>query len=85
MGMQGSVRNWRKDLREIIEYLRKDGVTQFKWSSANDEHVCSKCKSRDGKIFTYKEILNELNGAFCKPSDPDDRCRCTIIAADGVR
>jgi len=82
MGMQGIVDDWRKDMMDIINRL-DDGVTRVEWSTANDKVVCPLCAKRNEKIYTIQEVKKELTGEFCKPGDPDDRCRCTLLSVSG--
>jgi hypothetical protein len=78
MGIQGTVDNWRKDMMDIINRL-DDDVTKVEWLTAQDEVVCPLCAKRNGKIYTIPEVKKELAEEFCKFSDPDDRCRCTLL------
>jgi hypothetical protein len=82
MGIQGNVNNWRKDMLEVLNHLVSQGAVKVKWETANDEHVCPLCANRNGKIYTISEAKEELKGEFCKPGDPDDRCRCTFGIAE---
>jgi len=81
MGMQGTYDDWRLDLLARIQGLQNEGVTRFRWSTAGDAHVCDRCRARHGKVYDVAGLRMELRGAFCRPGDPDDRCRCTIVAA----
>jgi len=80
MGLQGNVNNWRKDMLEVLKRYASQDVQRVKWSTANDEHVCPLCAANEGKTYTIAEAKKALQGEFCKPGDPDDRCRCTFIA-----
>lgn len=80
--MQGNVSNWRKDMLEVLNHLISQGAVKVKWETANDEHVCPLCADRNCKIYTISEAKEELKGKFCKPGDPDDRCRCTFSVAE---
>jgi len=82
MGVQGTWENWKDDHIRTIENLKAQGAIKYKWSTANDAFVCSKCKERERVIFTELELLNLLNEEFCKPDDEDDRCRCVILACE---
>ena len=80
MGLQGTVNDWRKEMLEELRDLESGGITRVEWLTARDEHVCPLCAAREGKIYTIAEARKELEGEFCKPGDPDDRCRCTFLA-----
>lgn len=82
MGIQGTASNWRKDMLEVLNHLTDQGAVKVKWDTANDEHVCPLCAARNGRIYTISEAKEELKGKFCKPGDPDDRCRCTFSVAE---
>lgn len=72
---------WRKALlREIENFESMRIVSRIRWLTARDEAVCPLCRSREGKIFTFEEARKELQGEFCRPGDPDDKCRCTFVA-----
>jgi len=82
MGIQGCPNDWREDmLKNLIIRTSYSHVTitKVKWLSARDMHVCSLCAARDGRIYTIQQAKKELEGEFCKPGDPDDRCRCTFL------
>lgn len=79
MNAQGTWVNWKDDHLETIRYLKSQGITKFKWSTANDEFVCPQCKQREGVLFSENELLGILSTEFCTPEDEDDRCRCAII------
>lgn len=81
MGTQGNVNNWRKDMMEILKRFSSQGVEKVQWLTAKDEHVCPLCADREGKVYTIVEAAQEIQGVFCKPGDPGDRCRCTFVAA----
>ena len=80
MGIQGTVNDWRKELLDMLNELSNGGVTKVEWLTAQDEVVCPLCAKRDGKKYTIAEARKELAGEFCKPTDPDDKCRCTFLA-----
>jgi len=81
VGIQGKTDAWRKDLLEVLDYIAEDSeVGNVNWLTARDEHVCPLCAAREGKIYTIDQARKELEGEFCKPGDPDDRCRCTFIS-----
>ena len=82
LGIQGTVKDWRRDHLERVAELQQSGFSHVEWSSAGDELVCSKCAARNGKVYTISEIRREIQGEFCCPGDPDDRCRCVIVAAE---
>lgn len=77
--MQGGCAKWRKSF--LSDLKRFEEVKSFKrvvWSTQRDSHVCPLCATRQGKYYTFEELRKEIEGTFCKPADPDDRCRCTI-------
>jgi hypothetical protein len=78
MGIQGNINDWRNEMLDILDSFGDD-VNKVEWSTAQDEVVCSLCTKRDGKVHTISEVKRELAGEFCKPIDPDDRCRCTFL------
>lgn len=80
MGLQGTVDDWRKEMLAHLVERSDNGINKVEWSSAQDEHVCALCANRDGKIYTFEQAKKELEGEFCRPSDPDDRCRCIFLA-----
>lgn len=80
MGIQGNFNDWRKDMIELLDEYAKDGIKHVVWSTAEDDFVCKRCSSREGKRYTIEEARKALEGEFCKPEDPDDRCRCTFLA-----
>ena len=84
MGMQGTVKDWRKDLLRDLENVCSIGpglkITKVRWLTARDEVVCPVCASREGKYFTPKQVREILQGNFCEPLDEDDRCRCCFVA-----
>ena len=84
MGLQGSVNEWRKRNLDDLMDLKKDDdlFNKVIWISAGDANVCPLCAARNGKYYSFEEAKRELDGEFCKPSDPDDRCRCTFIMDD---
>lgn len=85
MGVQGTASKWRKDMIEVLNHLKSQSVVKVKWDAANDEHVCPLCAARNGKIYTISEAKEELKGKFCKPGDPDDRCRCSFTTVEFKR
>ena len=83
MGIQGSAKDWRKEKLEDLRQFQSTGnVRKVIWLTARDEHVCPLCAAREGKYFTFKQAREELKGKFCRPSDPDDKCRCCFIVDD---
>jgi len=81
MGMQGRPSQWRKQMLSDLKQFKDTGfVKKVKWLTARDEHVCPLCAAREGKSYSFEEAKKELEGTFCKPRDPDDRCRCCFIA-----
>ncbi len=78
MGRQGTIADWREVLLTLLKHSESQGIATVKWSTANDRHVCPLCASREGKIYTIAEAKRELQGEFCKPGDPDDKCRCSF-------
>ena len=79
MGIQGTIDEWRKELLEDLETTAEGIFQRITWLSARDEHVCPLCLDRDGKSYSVEEAKKILGGEFCKPKDPDDRCRCTFV------
>ena len=80
MGMQGTVNQWRKGMLMELKEIKSEGLfNKVKWLTARDEVVCPLCAAREGKSYTIEEAKKELEGEFCKPIDPDDRCRCCFI------
>jgi len=77
--LQGTVDDWRKEMLEELSDLESAGVARVEWLTARDEHVCPLCAARAGKIYTIAEARKELEGEFCKPREPDERCRCTFL------
>lgn len=47
----------------------KSGIRAFRWSDSGDSKVCSFCKKRDGKVFSYTEddliLPGERKGCRC--------------------
>jgi len=82
MGIQGDCNDWREDMIEVLNDFITRGAKKVRWFSAQDEHVCPLCKEKDGTIYTIEETIEALKDEFCKPGDPDDRCRCTFLRAD---
>lgn len=78
MGIQGNINDWRKEMLDILDSFNDD-VTKVEWLTAKDEVVCPLCAKRDGKVYTISQVKKELAGEFCKPIDPDDRCRCALL------
>lgn len=78
MPMQGTVREWREDMLRQLEQL-KGLCERVEWLTARDSVVCPRCAAREGKTYTLAEARGELEGEFCRPGDPDDRCRCTFL------
>jgi len=79
---EGTVDDWRRDLlSELDNYAAFDNpkIVKVIWLTASDENVCPLCAAREGQHYTIEEVKKELEGEFCKPLDPDDRCRCTFI------
>ncbi len=65
----------------MLEQLQRYEPDQkVQWLTARDEHVYPLCAAREGKIFSIDEAKKEIEGKFCKPGDPDDRCRCCFIS-----
>jgi len=81
MGIQGTVDDWRKEMLVHLIETSDDGTTKVKWLTARDEHVCPLCAAREEKVYSFEQAKKELEGEFCKPGDPDDRCRCVFVAA----
>lgn len=81
MGLQGTTSTWRKDMLRVLKNLESQEVINVTWETANDEHVCPLCAERNGVTYTISEAKEQLKGKFCRPGDPDDRCRCTFVAA----
>lgn len=70
----------REHVRERIPLLQRQGFESAEWSSAGDEHTCVQCRSRDGKRFTFEQLYALMQTEFCVPGDPDDCCRCCLVA-----
>jgi hypothetical protein len=69
-------------LKELKE-LETDGLfRKVIWLTAKDEAVCPLCAAREGKHYSFENARKELDGVFCDPPDPDDRCRCCFIVDD---
>ena len=81
MEKQGNVDEWRGDLLARASDYTQDGFDTIQWISAQDEHTCPKCAARHGKKYTQTTLREELEGQFCVPGDPGDRCRCVIVVA----
>lgn len=79
MGIQGTPNDWRREMLDILSELSKEGVAKVEWLTAQDEFVCLLCAKRNRKIYTISQAQKELAVEFCKPGDPDDRCRCTFL------
>ncbi len=85
MTLQGTIDDWRDDHLEKLADLERSGITDVEWCAAGDEHVCPSCRARNGRVFTIAQMPHELKGEFCCPGDPDERCRCVIIATSKRR
>lgn len=79
MGIQGTVNDWRKDMLKNLIDRSDNGANKVQWCTAGDQHVCHLCLQRNGKVYTFEQAKRELEGEFCKPNDPDDRCRCVFL------
>jgi len=77
--LQGTADDWRTSLLDRLARFETEGVDCVEWSTARDKHVCSLCAVRDGRTFTPAELRAEIAAEFCRPGDPDDRCRCTLL------
>ncbi len=71
----GTVDHWREYLLKELRRLQQNGWLAFEWIGYR---CCQKCEARSGKRFTADQLVSELSGEFCSPSDPDDRCSCSI-------
>lgn len=62
-----------------VTFYRNSGVKNVRWSSADDERTCPKCRALDDQTAP-------IDGAFRDGTRPDDiaheRCRCCILAVD---
>ncbi len=81
MGKQGTTSDWRRELLERLGEYEEEGTDLVTWNTACDAHVCPRCAAREGRVFTIEEARRELEGEFCRPRDPDDRCRCQVLPA----
>lgn len=79
MGIQGTINDWRKDMLVHLVERSDNGANKVEWYTAQDEHVCPLCAARNKKIYTFEQARKELESEFCKPGDPDDRCRCCFL------
>lgn len=82
MRRKTTVDDWRRVLLQGAQRQSKSGVEWFEWSTAGDQVVCAQCAARQGRVYSLAELEIELQGHFCCPPDPDDRCRCTVVAAE---
>jgi hypothetical protein len=76
MGIREDADKWREKMLAHLVESSDNGANKVEWYTAQDEHVCPLCVARNRKIYTFEQAKKELEGEFCKPSDPDDRCRC---------
>lgn len=55
------------------------GITRYRWSSCRDQGTCERCRSNEGKVFSYK--LAPKGGHPGEMHDcPSGVCRCIAIA-----
>ena len=54
MGGQGTILQWHKEHLRALHEPERAGVEHVEWETASDEHVCPRCRARNGRVHTIE-------------------------------
>ena len=78
---RGQLQAWREGMERRLAELQSQGREYVHWLTAKDEHVCPRCRERDGRLFTIDQVRQIIRKRFCRAKDRWQGCRCIIIPA----
>lgn len=72
----------RQELLAQLERYTADGVQRVNWLTTQDDQVCALCRAREQRVLTIAEARSVLQGEFCRATDADRGCRCTLTVVE---